>query len=84
MGAGCPILAITDNKRTFRQLGLVWNVHPVYVDPQENIDKTVECGIEKFKAKGILEKGDQVVLNGGRSYVNGVESSKMVGGFIEI
>jgi len=84
MGAGCPILAITDNKRTFRQLGLVWNVHPVYVDPQENIDKTVECGIEKLKTKGILEKGDRVVLNGGRSYVNGVESSKMVGGFLEI
>ena len=84
MGAGCPILAITDNKRTFRQLGLVWNVHPVYVEPQDNIDKTVELGLEKLKTKGILEKGDQVVLNGGRSYINGVESSKMVGGFLEI
>ena len=84
MGAGCPILAITDNKRTFRQLGLVWNVHPVYVDPRENIDKTVEAGIEKLKEKGYLETGDKVVLNGGRSYVNGVKKSKMIGGFIEI
>ena len=42
MGAGCPILAITDNKRTFRQLGLAWNVYPIYIEPQESIDKTVE------------------------------------------
>ena len=45
MGAGCPILAITDNKRTFRQLGLVWNVTPIYVEAKENIDKTIEVGI---------------------------------------
>ena len=32
LGAGCPILAITDNKKTFRQLALSWNVYPVYVD----------------------------------------------------
>ena len=30
MGAGCPIIAITDNKRTFRQLGLAWNGHGSY------------------------------------------------------
>ena len=28
LGAGCPILAITDNKRTFHQLALAWNVTP--------------------------------------------------------
>ncbi|MBR1540255.1 MAG: pyruvate kinase [Clostridia bacterium] len=84
MGAACPILAITDNKRTFRQLGLAWNVTPIYVDAQESIDKTVEVGIEKLKTKGILEEGDQVVLNGGRSYVNGVKKSKMIGGYVEI
>ena len=44
MGAGCPIIAITDCKRTFRQLGLVWNVHPVYVDPKDSIDNTVKEG----------------------------------------
>ena len=32
LGAGCPILAVTDNRKTFYQLGLVWNVYPVYVD----------------------------------------------------
>lgn len=84
MGAECPILAVTDNKRTFRQLGLAWNVHPIYVEPHETIDLTVEAGIEKLKAKGILESGDKVVIAGGNSYVNGVKSSKIIGGYIEI
>ena len=84
MGAGCPILAITDNKRTFRQLGLAWNVHPVYVEPKETIDQTVEAGIAKLKEKGILESGDKVVFSGGSNYVNGVKISKMIGGYAEI
>ena len=84
LGAGCPILAVTDNKRTFRQLGLAWNVHPVYVEAGKTIDDTVEAGIEKLKSKGILEAGDKVVLSGGHSYVNGVKTSKMIGGYVEI
>ena len=40
--------------------------------------------IEKLKAKGILETGDKVVLAGGHSYVDGVKSSKMIGGYVEI
>ena len=84
MGAACPILAVTDNKRTFRQLGLAWNVYPVYVETKETADAIVEAGIEKLKAKGILESGDKVVLAGGHSYVNGVKSSKTIGGFAEV
>lgn len=84
MGAGCPILAVTDNKRTFRQLGLVWNVYPVYVDRKENTDKTVEAGIEKLKAKGILENGDKVILAGGHDFVEDVQESKMIGGYAVI
>ena len=84
MGAGCPILAITDNKRTFRQLGLAWNVHPVYVEDGTTTDATVEAGIAKLKAKGILEDGDKVVISGGHSFMNGVKRSKMTGGYAEI
>ena len=84
MGAGCPILAITDNKRTFRQLGLAWNIHPVYVDSKDSIDNTVEAGIEKLKEKGILESGDKVVISGGRNYVKNAKLSKMIGGYVEI
>ena len=84
MGAGCPIIAITDNKRTFRQLGLAWNVHPVYVDPKDSIDNTVEARLEKLKEMGILESGDKVVISGGRNYVKNAKLSKMIGGYVEI
>ena len=84
MGAECPILAVTDNKRTFRQLALAWNVHPVYVDAKENTDATVKAGIEKLKAKGILEKGDKIILAGGHSFIDGVKLSKIVGGYVEL
>lgn len=84
MGAGCPILAITDNRRTFRQLGLAWNIHPIYIDPKDSIDNTVEAGLEKLKQMGILESGDKVVISGGRNYVKNAKSSKMIGGYVEI
>ena len=84
LGAGCPILAITDNKRTFRQLALAWNVTPIYVDACENIDKTIEAGIEKLQTKGILEKGDTVVITGGSQMLPDNTESKTIGGILKI
>ena len=84
MGAGCPILAITDNKRTFRQLGLVWNVTPIYVEAKENIDKTIESGIQKLQDKEILEKGDSIVITGGSQMLPNNTESKTIGGILKI
>ena len=84
LGAGCPILAITDNRKTFNQLALAWNVTPIYVEKQETINKTVEAGIEKLKQKEILEKGDMVVISGGAKMLNSAEDSKIIGGIAKI
>ena len=84
LGAGCPILAITDNKRTFRQLALVWNVTPILVEKGENIDKTIEAGIEKLKNKEILESGDTVVITGGSQMLPDASESKTIGGVLKI
>lgn len=84
LGAGCPILAITDNKRTFRQLALAWNVTPIYVETKENIDKTIEAGIKKLQDKEILEKGDIVVLTGGGQMLPDDKQSKTIGGVLKI
>ena len=86
LGAGCPILAITDNKRTFHQLGLVWNVTPIFVDAKETINKTIEAGIEKLKSKEILEKGDLVIIAGGDQIMKDTESSvnKTLGGVLRV
>ena len=84
LGAGCPILAITDNKRTFRQLALAWNVTPVLVEKGENIEKTIEAGIEKLKNKEILESGDTVVITGGSQMLPDATDSKTIGGVLKI
>lgn len=85
MGAGCPILAVTDNRRTFNQLALAWNVQPVLVESGKNIEETIEKGIEKLKAKGILESGDLIVLAGGNKLIlNGTQEGKMVSGVTKI
>lgn len=84
LGAGCPILAVTDNKRTFRQLALAWNVTPIYVESKENIDKTIEAGIQKLQDKEILEKGDLVVITGGSQMLPDNTESKTIGGVLKI
>ncbi len=84
MGAGCPILAVTDNRRTFNQLSLTWNVQPVFVEAGATIDATVEKGIEKLKSKGILESGDLIVLAGGNKLLNNATESKIVSGVARI
>ncbi len=83
LGAGCPILAVTNNKRTFRQLALAWNVFPVYVE-DENINNVIEKGIEKHKKLGNLEKGDTVVVSGGDKILPDYKMSKTIGGFLTI
>lgn len=84
MGVGCPILAVTDNRRTYNQLAIVWNVVPVLVEKKDVIDEVVEAGIEKLKQKGILEKGDTIVVSGGAKWLESAESSKVIGGIAKI
>lgn len=84
LGAGCPILVVTDNKRTFRQLGLAWNVFPVFIENKGNINTVIKEGIEKHKKLGYLEAGDKVVVAGGDQILPDYKSSKAIGGFLTI
>ncbi len=83
MGAGCPIFAITENKRTFRQLGISWNVFPIYIEG-DNKDKIVEDGIEKLKQKGLLEEGNRIIISGGKNFMKDTKQSKIFGGYVEL
>ena len=84
MGPQCPILAITDDEKTFYQLGLVWNVTPILVTGKASIDETLEAGIEEFKSMGILEKGDIVVISGGAKMLNTNSENQIVDGILKI
>ena len=85
MGSGCPIVAVTDDEKTFNQLSVVWNVLPVLVEGETTPDATIEKGIEKLKAEGILEKGDVAVLSGGaQTCLNKSCEEKVIGGIVTI
>ena len=84
LGAGCPIFAITDDEKTYNQLALSFNSHPVLCQDGKTIEETIEKGIEKLKAEGILEKGDIVVLAGGAKILPGQEENKVIGGCVRI
>ena len=86
LGAGCPILAITSNRKTFNQLALVCNVTPIFVEKQETRNKAIIAGIEKLKNKEILEKGDLVIIAGGDEIMQDTDSSinKTLGGVLKV
>lgn len=84
MGPECPILAITDDEKTFYHLGLVWNVTPILVTGKNSIDETIEAGIEEFKNEGILEKDDIVVISGGAKILNNNTENQVIDGVLKI
>ncbi len=84
MGPGCPIFAVTDNKKTYNQLSIAWDVYPVLVEGEESIEKTIEAGIEILKQRELLEKGDKVVLAGGPKILPDATENKVLGGVVKI
>jgi len=85
MGPGCPIIAVTDDEKTFNKLSVVWNVLPVLVEGETAPDAIIEKGIEKLKADGTLETGDVVVLSGGAQTVVCKKcTQKVIGGVLKI
>lgn len=84
MGPACPILAITDNEKTFYQLGLVWNVTPILVTGKSSIDETIEAGIEELKKQEYLEQGDIVVISGGAKILNNSSENQIIDGVLKI
>ncbi len=60
-----PIVAATNDARTFRRLALVWGVHPVLVPIAADSDGMMQACLDAGCASGILSDGDAVVLTGG-------------------
>ena len=54
------------------------------VEAEENVDKTVEKGILKLEADGIIEKGDKFVVTGGNKILPMQKESQVIGGILKI
>lgn len=80
----CPIIAVTDDEKTYHKLALAQNVLPVYVEGGANIDETIGKEIAMLEKEGTLEKGDKVVIAGGDKILANEKESQVLGGIMRI
>ena len=62
---GVPILVLTDQERTYRQLALVWGVIPCLVPHCDTYWDMVKLGLEAVRSRGLAREGDRVVVTAG-------------------
>jgi pyruvate kinase len=62
-----PVVAVTHEDRVYRQLALWWGVVPLKSDFVENTDDLLAAGEERLKARGLVQKGDLILMLSGHS-----------------
>jgi pyruvate kinase len=60
-----PILVLTDQARTYRQLALVWGVVPCLVEHCETYGDMVKLALAAVREHGMAKQGDRVVVTAG-------------------
>ena len=60
-----PIVVLTDQPRTYRQLALVWGVVPVLVPHADSYDQMAAAARRIVVEMGIAKAGDRVVITAG-------------------
>ncbi len=62
---GVPIVVLTDQARTYRQLALVWGVVPFLVPHADTYEQMAAVARQVLLAEGIAKTGDRVVVTAG-------------------
>jgi len=60
-----PILVVTDDERTYRQMALIWGVIPMLAHEPPNYETMLDAAREQILARGYARKGDRVVVTAG-------------------
>ena len=60
-----PILVLTDQPRTYRQLALVWGVIPELVPHCDTYDAMVRLALAAVARRGLAHPGDRVIVTAG-------------------
>ncbi|HKW10913.1 MAG TPA: pyruvate kinase [Gemmatimonadaceae bacterium] len=60
-----PILVLTDQPRTYRQLALVWGVVPELVPHCDTYDQMVRLALEVVRRRALARTGDRVIVTAG-------------------
>ena len=61
----CPIVAATPSRNTWRELALLWGVHPVMREEATNAEEAVEAAMAAALEEGFVSEGDLVVITAG-------------------
>jgi pyruvate kinase len=62
---GVPIVVLTDQARTYRQLALVWGVVPFLVPHADTYEQMAATARRVLLAEGLAKPGDRVVVTAG-------------------
>jgi pyruvate kinase len=62
---GVPVLALTDDERTYRQLALVWGIVPHLVPHCATYDEMVTLAREAARTRQLARTGDRVLVTAG-------------------
>ena len=79
----CPVIAITDDVKTYHKLSLAQNVMPVFIG-ESSIENTIGKGILSLEEQAIHEKGDKIVIAGGDKILPLEKESPVIGGIMNI
>ncbi|PLX66588.1 MAG: pyruvate kinase [Denitrovibrio sp.] len=61
----CPIIGLTPNESTFRQLNIFWGVQPGLSKSFEDSDEMFSSAASIVVEKGIAQKGDTIIITSG-------------------
>ncbi len=61
----CMVISGTTEERVYHQLSMSWGVIPILVEEKKDIFELFTHAIDVAKEKGLIEKGDLVVLTSG-------------------
>jgi pyruvate kinase len=62
-----PVVAVTHDDRVYRRLALWWGIVPVKSEFVENSDDLLAAGEARLKARGLVQKGDTLLMLSGHS-----------------
>lgn len=81
----CPIIAVTTDEKTYRQLAIVADVIPLLINEKGEPRDIIEKGIEKAIELNLIQKGDVLAIAGGDKILPNSEASmnRTIGGIIK-
>jgi pyruvate kinase len=62
---GVPIVVLTDQARTYRQMALVWGVVPVLVPHCDTYEQMTALARKALVERGLAKAGDRLIVTAG-------------------